>query len=60
MTWSALPPLGVVELCSEAAEFAVAESAHGEPRLYGVTDGKAVGTYLEHKFREVLRTKYSF
>lgn len=38
----------------------MAESAHGEPRLYGVTDGKAVGTYLEHRFREVLRTKYAF
>ena len=60
MTWSAMPPLHVEELCSEAAAFAVAESAHGEPGLYGVTDGKAVGTHLEHKFRELLRAKYDF
>ena len=50
----------VEDLCSEAAGFAVAESAHGEPALYGVTDGKAVGTYLEHKFRELLQTMYDF
>ncbi|MEZ6112166.1 MAG: hypothetical protein R3C99_14260 [Pirellulaceae bacterium] len=28
--------------------------------MYGVTDGKAVGTYLEHKFQASLRTKYSY
>ena len=60
MTRSAMPLLRVEELCSEAAEFAAAESAHGEPDLYGVTDGKAVGTYLEHRFRGLLRTKYNF
>ena len=27
------------------------KSLHFEPSLFGVTDGKAVGTYLEHKFR---------
>ncbi len=31
-----------------------------EPDLYGVTDGKSVGTYVEHKFRDLLRTKYNF
>lgn len=36
------------------------ESAHSEPVLYGVTDGKAVGTYLEHKFRLYLRERYEF
>ena len=36
------------------------ESAHGESDLYGLTDGKAVGTYSEHKFRGLLRTKYNF
>jgi hypothetical protein len=36
------------------------ESSHYEPTLYGVTDGKAVGTYLEHKFRHVLASKYEF
>ena len=48
-------------LCSEAARFAAAESQHPEPSLFGVTDGKAVGTYLEHKFRAFLRGRgYQF
>lgn len=34
----------------EAQKFSALESNHPEPALYGVTDGKAVGTYLEHKF----------
>lgn len=47
-------------LCSEAAIFSLAESQHPEPILYGVTDGKAVGTYLEQKFRFYLKGKYNF
>jgi len=47
-------------LCREAGIFAEAESAHAEPAIYGVTDGKAVGTYLEHKFQAYLREKYSY
>ena len=30
------------------------------PSLYGVTDGKAVGTYLEHKFTAYLKKSFSF
>jgi hypothetical protein len=41
-------------LCSEAENFSRAESVHPEPSLFGITDGKAVGTYLELKFREYL------
>lgn len=47
-------------LCDEARNFAEAESTHFEPLLYGITDGKAVGTYLEHKFQVYLRTKYTY
>ncbi|CAJ0741471.1 hypothetical protein R16034_02658 [Ralstonia edaphis] len=47
-------------LCAEAQAFSDAESTHGEPSLYGVTDGKAVGTYLEHKFRAFLKDRYEF
>ncbi len=47
-------------LCQEAAAFAQVESAYPEPTLYGVTDGKAIGTYLEHKFRAHLEVKYTF
>ena len=54
------PRLTILELRIEAAEFAAAESSHNEPRLYGITDGKAVGTYLEKRFQARLRTKYSY
>ncbi len=54
------PKLTVDLLRIEAATFATLESAHREPALYGVTDGKAVGTYLEHKFRGHLRQLFDF
>ena len=55
-----MPILTVEALCSEAAIFPAAESQHTEPLLYGVTDGKAVGTYLEQKFRLYLKRTYEF
>ena len=54
------PLLTAEALREEAASFAEVESSHVEPTLYGVTDGKAVGTYLEHKFRDVLSTRYDY
>lgn len=54
------PTLTINILIAEAAEFSKAESTHDEPALFGVTDGKAVGTYLEHKFTAHLMDKYSF
>lgn len=47
-------------LKSEAQAFAQQESAHREKSLFGVTDGKAVGTYLEHKFQESLQTRFEY
>jgi hypothetical protein len=44
-------------LCQEANIFSAAESIHPEHTLFGVTDGKAVGTYLELKFRTYLIDK---
>lgn len=44
----------------EARRFAEIESGHHEPSLYGVTDGKAIGTYFEQKFRHYLRERYDF
>ncbi len=55
-----LPILTIESLCTEAAIFSAAESRHPEPILYGVTDGKAIGTYLEQKFRLYLKRKYEF
>jgi len=52
--------LTVKQLQKEAAAFAHVESTYPEPTLYGVTDGKAIGTYLEHKFRAHLKVKYDF
>jgi len=51
--------LTITLLYREAKAFAKRESKHLEPALYGVTDGKAVGTYFEQKFIVRLRTKYS-
>ncbi len=47
-------------LQDEAKLFSESESSHKEPSIYGVTDGKAVGTYLEHKFQAYLHTKYQY
>ena len=44
----------------EAEKFAKATSQQEELALFGVTDGKAVGTYLEQKFRAHLRGNYTF
>lgn len=52
--------LTVDRLCREAHAFAEAESEHRESSLFGVTDGKAVGTYLEHKFQGVLQGGYLY
>jgi len=43
-----------------ATGFARIESAYPEPTLFGVTDGKAVGTYLEHKFQAHLKVNYEY
>jgi hypothetical protein len=47
-------------LKNEAKSFSVIESSHDEPSIFGSTDGKAVGTYLEHKFQQYLIEKYTF
>ncbi|WP_298534002.1 hypothetical protein [uncultured Methanobrevibacter sp.] len=47
-------------LREEAKAFCENESSKTHPKLLGVTDGKAVGTYVEHKFQEYLSEKYEF
>ena len=54
------PALTVRALCDEARSFAAVESLHPEPKLYGVTDGKAVGTYFAHKFKAYLADRYTY
>jgi hypothetical protein len=54
------PELSIELLQEEAAKFAEIETTYDEPSLYGVTDGKAVGTYLEHKFTTFLAGTYNY
>ena len=55
-----LKKLTIPRLKIEATAFAAQESTHAEPSLFGVTDGKAVGTYLEQKFQANLHKKYDY
>jgi hypothetical protein len=52
------PVLTIDLLLDEARLFSEQESAHPEPTIFGVTDGKAIGTYVEHKFQEHLEKRY--
>ncbi|GAB4142925.1 MAG: hypothetical protein Tsb009_13630 [Planctomycetaceae bacterium] len=52
--------LTLANLRKEARLFAEMESVHPEKALFGVTDGKAVGTYFEHKFQAFLHSKYRY
>jgi len=52
--------LTIKKLIAEAELFCIEESNFQNEDLYGVTDGKAVGTYIEHKFQEILRKKYKY
>jgi len=54
------PRLTTQLLQKSAATFAEAESQCDEKCLYGVTDGKAVGTHLEHKFLDCLSEQFAF
>lgn len=46
-------------LIDEAQRFSQIMSSENHTELFGVTDGKAVGTYVEHRFQNYLRTRYS-
>ncbi len=41
-----------------ANEFCEQETKYENKELFGITDGKAVGTYIEHKFKEYLNGKF--
>ncbi len=47
-------------LKKSAEEFCKAESKFKNRELYGITDGKAVGTYIEHKFQRYLSERYEY
>ncbi len=48
------------QLKSAARDFAEEFSITSIPALYGITDGKAVGTHVEHAFHKFLKTRYSY
>ncbi|MFT4060724.1 MAG: hypothetical protein QM642_00035 [Edaphocola sp.] len=50
--------LTIEKLIEEAQLFCVEQSKFQHKELYGVTDGKAVGTPIEHKFQSHLNEKY--
>jgi hypothetical protein len=52
--------LTIETLKKSAKEFCDIESSHLNTGLYGVTDGKAVGTYIEHKFKKYLLDNYTY
>ncbi len=50
--------LTIQDLIKCANTFCKLETSYKNKELYGITDGKAVGTYIEHKFKEFLKKQY--
>lgn len=50
--------LDIAELQIAAEEFCKSESGLYRSELFGITDGKAVGTFVEHLFQEYLEQRY--
>lgn len=50
--------LNIDILADEAREFCKAQSCLNHNQLLGITDGKAVGTYIQNKFQQYLSSKY--
>ncbi|MEM6397952.1 MAG: restriction endonuclease [Bacteroidota bacterium] len=47
-------------LCQAAKKFSAQESEASHPSLFGVTDGKAIGTYIEHRFQSFLADQFIY
>ncbi len=52
--------LTLENLITESQNFCEIASKKNHKELFSVTDGKAVGTYIEHEFKKFLKTKYKF
>jgi hypothetical protein len=50
--------LTIKDLIALAGQFCEQESKTSNSELFGITDGKAVGTYIEYKFKTFLLSKY--
>lgn len=53
------PELTIEKLVESAQRFCEFESCENHMELIGITDGKAVGTYVEHKFQHFLQSQYN-
>lgn len=53
-------PLALADLKRLAKSYASALSARPIPELFGVTDGKAVGTFVEQGFKSHLQARFDF
>jgi hypothetical protein len=53
------PKLTIELLTREAEQFCVSMSRVRHESIVGVTDGKAIGTYIEHRFEEIIAQKYT-
>lgn len=51
--------LTIKRLISESREFSALMSGIKHENIIAVTDGKAIGTYIEHKFKYILTQKYT-
>ena len=52
------PTLTVETLIKEATNFCIEQSKLDFPELARITDGKAVGTFVEHRLKKYLSEKY--
>ena len=51
-------PLTIESLIAEAGQFCNINSGQPKAELFGVTDGKAIGTFVEHQFQKYLENRY--
>ncbi|MCQ2344451.1 MAG: restriction endonuclease [Paludibacteraceae bacterium] len=53
-----MKPLDIESLIKSAKDFCTEESAKNRSELFGITDGKAIGTIVEHEFQDFLSQRY--
>lgn len=53
------PVMTIDNLITSAKSFCEIESKENHVELIGVTDGKKIGTYVEHKFQHFLQDRYT-
>ena len=54
-----LPQLTLDKLVHSAYDFCEQQNGLNHAELLGVTDGKAIGTYVEHRFQAYLQERYT-